>query len=109
MFTPLFTPRVNTLYCFEEWRGKQRISPPGDKFTPGGQLRPWVKSLPLGAKLRIGHCFLEWIINFFSRHEKPVRKLPSEAVVSYNKTQFSSLTCQYKLGRLCKFEKSIII
>jgi hypothetical protein len=24
-FTPLLTPRVNTLYCVEEWRGEQRI------------------------------------------------------------------------------------
>jgi hypothetical protein len=32
---------VNILYCLEEWRGEQRISPPGDNFTPGGQLRPW--------------------------------------------------------------------
>jgi hypothetical protein len=28
---------VNTLYCLEEWRGEQRISPPGDNFTPRGQ------------------------------------------------------------------------
>jgi hypothetical protein len=25
---------VNTLYCLEEWRGKQRISTPGDNFIP---------------------------------------------------------------------------
>jgi hypothetical protein len=25
---------VNTLYCLEEWRGKQRISTPGDNFVP---------------------------------------------------------------------------
>jgi hypothetical protein len=37
----------NTLYCLEECRGEQRISPPGitsplgDKFTPRGPLRPW--------------------------------------------------------------------
>jgi hypothetical protein len=49
MFTPSFTPRVNTLYFLEEWSGKQKISPQritspqaqGTKFTPGGQLRPW--------------------------------------------------------------------
>jgi hypothetical protein len=28
MVTPSFTPGVNTLYCLEEWRGEQRISPP---------------------------------------------------------------------------------
>jgi hypothetical protein len=32
---------MNTLYCLEEWRGEQRISPPGDKFTPRGQIHPW--------------------------------------------------------------------
>jgi hypothetical protein len=35
---------VNTLYCLEEWRGEQRISPPGDNFTPRGQ------NSPLGSK-----------------------------------------------------------
>jgi hypothetical protein len=57
-------PGVNTLNCLEEWRGKQRISPPGDnitppqgtKFTPVGQLCPWGSSLPLVAKLRMGLC-----------------------------------------------------
>jgi hypothetical protein len=39
---------VNTLYCLEEWRDEQKISPPGDKIHPRGQ------SLPLGAKLRMG-------------------------------------------------------
>jgi hypothetical protein len=34
MFTLSFTQGVNTLYYSEEWRGKQRISPPGDNFTP---------------------------------------------------------------------------
>jgi hypothetical protein len=38
-FNPLFTPRGEH-YCLEEWRGEQRISSPGDNFTPGGQLRP---------------------------------------------------------------------
>jgi hypothetical protein len=28
---------VYTLYCLEEWRGKQKISPPGDNFIPRGQ------------------------------------------------------------------------
>jgi hypothetical protein len=45
---------VNTLYRLEEWRDEQRISPPGDNFTPRGQLRPWGQSLPLVAKLRMG-------------------------------------------------------
>jgi hypothetical protein len=43
--------RVNTLCCLDEWGGEQRISPPGDNFTPGGQ------SLPLGAKLSMGLSF----------------------------------------------------
>jgi hypothetical protein len=41
---------VNTLYCLEKWRGKQRISLPGNNF----QLLPWDQSLPLGGKLRMG-------------------------------------------------------
>jgi hypothetical protein len=35
---------VNTLYCLEEWRGEQRISPPGDK------IHPWGTTSPLGSK-----------------------------------------------------------
>jgi hypothetical protein len=53
-------PGVNTLYCLEEWRGKQRISPPGENVTPRGQnsplgnnFAPGGKSLPLGPKLRM--------------------------------------------------------
>jgi hypothetical protein len=69
MFTPSFTPRVNTLYCLEEWRGEQRISPPGDNFTPGGLIRRWGQSLPLGAKLRMGLNF------FFFRPEPVVQKI----------------------------------
>jgi hypothetical protein len=70
---------VNTLYCLEEWRGKQRISPPGDnftprgqnsplgdKFTPGGQIRPWGQSFPHGMKLRMG---LRVFIFFLLRHK----------------------------------------
>jgi hypothetical protein len=56
---------VNTLYCLEEWRGEQIISPPGDNFTPRGQnsplgdnFTPGGQSLPLGAKLRMG---LRWV------------------------------------------------
>jgi hypothetical protein len=53
---------VNTLYCLEEWRGEQRISPPGDNFTPRGQNHPWGTTSPLGVKvfprvkLRMGLC-----------------------------------------------------
>jgi hypothetical protein len=28
-FPPLFPPGVNTLYCLEEWRGKQNFTPRG--------------------------------------------------------------------------------
>jgi hypothetical protein len=45
---------VNTLYCLEEWRGKQRISPPGDNFTPRGQTHPWGTTSPLGVKFTPG-------------------------------------------------------
>jgi hypothetical protein len=33
-------PWVNILYCLEEWRSKQRISPPSGNFTPRGQTSP---------------------------------------------------------------------
>jgi hypothetical protein len=58
---------VNTLYCLEEWRGKKRMSPPGDNFTPRGQITPlgdnWgskfaprgeVKNGPQGCQIFIG-------------------------------------------------------
>jgi hypothetical protein len=35
---------VNTLYCLEEWRGEQRISPLGDT------IHPWGTTSPLGSK-----------------------------------------------------------
>jgi hypothetical protein len=55
MFNPSFTLRdEHYIYYLEEWRGEQRISPPGDKIHPGGQIRPWGQSLPLGVKLRMG-------------------------------------------------------
>jgi hypothetical protein len=41
---------VNTLHCLEEWRGKQRISPPGDNFTPTGQNSPLGTNSPQGSK-----------------------------------------------------------
>jgi hypothetical protein len=44
-------PGVNTLYCLEERRGKQRISPPGDNFTPRGLIHPWGTTSPLGVKV----------------------------------------------------------
>jgi hypothetical protein len=53
-----FAPRGELV---EEWRGEQRISPPGDNFTRRGQNSPpWDnfapvgQILPLGAKLRMG-------------------------------------------------------
>jgi hypothetical protein len=57
MFTLLFTPGENTLYCLEEWTGEQRISPLGDNFTPmyrGQSSLLEVKVCPLGVKLRMG-------------------------------------------------------
>jgi hypothetical protein len=41
---------MNTLYCLEEWRGKQRISLPGDNFTPKAKIHPWEKNSLLGSK-----------------------------------------------------------
>jgi hypothetical protein len=40
MFTP-FTVAVLWMYCLDEWKGEQRILPPGDSSTPRGPLRPW--------------------------------------------------------------------
>jgi hypothetical protein len=37
---PFIHPGVNTLFCLEEWRGKQRILPQGDNFTLRGQNSP---------------------------------------------------------------------
>jgi hypothetical protein len=44
---------MNTLYCFEEWRGEQRISPPGDNFThaPGDKIHPLGTTSPMGVKV----------------------------------------------------------
>jgi hypothetical protein len=54
-------PGVNTLYCLEEWRGEQRISPPGDnftsrgtKFTPGGQLCSWGSKIEPSGEVKNG-------------------------------------------------------
>jgi hypothetical protein len=47
-------PGLNTLYCLEEWRGKQRISPPGDKIHSWRTTSPLgVKICPLGMRLRM--------------------------------------------------------
>jgi hypothetical protein len=50
MFTPLFTPEVNTLCCLEEWRGEQIIS-----SHPEDNIHPWGQSLPKGPKFRMDH------------------------------------------------------
>jgi hypothetical protein len=55
-------PGVNTLYCLEEWRGEQRISPSVDTFTPRGEFKNgplspgdeihlWGSTSPLEVKL----------------------------------------------------------
>jgi hypothetical protein len=52
MFTPSFTPRgEHSLLCVEEWRGEQRISPPGDNFTPWGQNSPLGDKFAPGVKV----------------------------------------------------------
>jgi hypothetical protein len=43
-------PGVNTLYCLEEQRGEQRISPPGDNFTARVKIHPLGTTSPLGSK-----------------------------------------------------------
>jgi hypothetical protein len=43
---------VNTLYVLEEWRGEQRISPPGDNFTPRGQNSPLGDNFAPGGQVR---------------------------------------------------------
>jgi hypothetical protein len=45
-----FTPGVNILCCLEECRGKHRISPPGDNFTPRVKFAPGGQLRPLGSK-----------------------------------------------------------
>jgi hypothetical protein len=53
---------MSTLYCLEELRGEQRISPPGVTSPPGDKINRWGTTLPLGsnfilplgAKLRMG-------------------------------------------------------
>jgi hypothetical protein len=62
-FTPPFTPRGEHAYCLAEWRGKQRISPPGDNFTPRGQIHPWGTTSPRGVKV---YPYKEWAsgVNF---------------------------------------------
>jgi hypothetical protein len=41
---------VNTIYCLEEWRGEQRISPPGDNFTHRDKIHHWGTTSSLGVK-----------------------------------------------------------
>jgi hypothetical protein len=90
-------PGVNTLYCFEEWRGEQRISPPGynftpggqsallgDNFAPGGQLRSWGTTSLLGDKVCPLGRSLEWasVIYLHSKEmlEKSGRLVRSQRV-----------------------------
>jgi hypothetical protein len=50
---PFVNPQGWTLYiyCLEEWRGIQRISPPGDNFTPKVQSSlPGENFAPLGSR-----------------------------------------------------------
>jgi hypothetical protein len=48
MFIPSFTPRGEHSLLFRRMEGQT------ENFTPEGQIRPWGKSLPLGAKLTMG-------------------------------------------------------
>jgi hypothetical protein len=41
---------VNTLYVLEEWRGEQRISPPGIPSPLGDKIHPWGTNLPVVVK-----------------------------------------------------------
>jgi hypothetical protein len=49
MCTPSFTPRVE--HHLAEWRGEQRISPPGDNFTHRGQSSPVGDNFKPGVKV----------------------------------------------------------
>jgi hypothetical protein len=67
-------PGVNTLYCLEEWRGKHRISPPWDNFTPRGQNSPLGDKFAPGVKLRMGlrsldHFLKPWVKVFIFFHQ----------------------------------------
>jgi hypothetical protein len=68
MFTPSFTPRGEPSLLFRRMEVTQIISPPGDNFTPRGQISPMgenfapgVKVCLLGAKLRMGLSYVELI------------------------------------------------
>jgi hypothetical protein len=52
MFTPSFTPRVNTLYCLEEWRAKREFHPQGiiSYPAPGDKIHLWGTTSALGTK-----------------------------------------------------------
>jgi hypothetical protein len=43
---------VNNVYFLDEWRGKQKISPPGitSPPAPGDKIHPWGTTVPLGSK-----------------------------------------------------------
>jgi hypothetical protein len=44
-------PGVNTLYCLEEWRVEQRISPQGIASPPRDKIHPWGTASPLRVKV----------------------------------------------------------
>jgi hypothetical protein len=65
-------PGVNNLYCLEEWKGKERISAPGDNFSPRGQNSPLgdnftpeaeVKNGPLSTLVKLRLAVLFWNLN----------------------------------------------
>jgi hypothetical protein len=92
------SPGVNTLHCLEVWRGKQRISPPGDNFTPraqsprqGDNFAPGCQSLPLGAELRMG--LVVGVVNSFQFQICILLTTPGlpDGLFSNQKSQFGSI------------------
>jgi hypothetical protein len=64
---------VNTRYCSEEWRGEQRISPPGDDFTPRGQ---------------------KWLYVTVPNPNVQNAKVPNDKVPNFNMPNYNVPKCQ---------------
>jgi hypothetical protein len=71
IFTPSLTPRGEQSLLFRRMEGQTEFHPQGTKFTPGGQIRPWGQSLPLGAKLRADLRVIAFLLKNFIRSDHP--------------------------------------
>jgi hypothetical protein len=89
---------LNTLNYLEEWRSEQKISLPEDNFTPQGTklTNPWVQSLSLGVKLRVGLRFL-WVQTYQNRKNIPHDHKIYQVAMKYSKWSFNTYTYQHFL------------